>query len=74
VVIVLVVVLVVVVVVVVARIYRTEGRSYRNILTGFRVGEDCDTVSVLIAMVCVARIYGNVHRGFYMLNYTRLVK
>ena len=63
----------VVVLVVVARMCRTEGRSYRSILTVFRVGEDCDMVSDLNVMVCVARIYGNVRRAFYMLNYTRLV-
>jgi len=66
-------VVIVLVVVVVARMYRAEGRSYRNILAVIRVGEDFDTVSVLNAMVCVAKIYGNVRRGFYMLNYTRLV-
>ena len=67
------VIVLVVVVVVVARMYRSEGRSYPNILAVIRVGEDCDTVSVLNAIVCVAKIYGNVRRGFYMLNYTRLV-
>lgn len=64
---------IVLVAVVVAQMYRAEGRSYRNILAVIRVGEDCDTVSVLNAMVCVAKIYGNVRRRLYMLNYTRRV-
>lgn len=61
--------LVLVLVVVVTLTYRTEERSYRNTLAVFRVGEDCDTVSVQNGMVCDSRMCGNVHRGFGILNY-----